>query len=185
MLTESVLEGLSWTRTKGLPDFQLGFQEEAWSMGWHSGAKDDDWLPIGAEVFQHYINWGSLIRYIQVEFQPWINICDKYLETVMDYKVYCRALSSKRTQLKVTGFKVFGRVSSPSVLIFSPASLSPTSMTNSQCLIGSVSYHLGVFLTFSLFTWRTFIPLSGWNLNWIQIHPNLNLVESPPLSFKA
>ena len=38
---------------------------------------------MGAEVFEHYISWYTLIWSIQVEFQPWINMYNRYLETVM------------------------------------------------------------------------------------------------------
>ena len=128
------------------------------------GAQGNGWLPVGAEVFEHYISWYTIIGSIQVEFQPWINICNRYLETVMSDRVDCTALSSKHTQLSVTGCKV-SNMSPAYILIFSPPPPSQDPplppIGHVQGPIGSVSYHPGIFLTFFLLIWGTCILFSA------------------------
>ena len=84
----------------------------------------------------------------------------------MDDRVHCRALSSKHTQLKVTGFKAFSSVWPASILIFFPVSPlcypSLSAVWHIQCPISLMSYHLGVFLMFFLLTWRILTFLSAW-----------------------
>lgn len=109
-------------------------------------------------------------------FQPWINKGDRYLEIVMDYRVYCRVLSSKHTQLKVLGVKASCNVSHTCVQCVSDIFLllpltCPTSM------IHSVPSGFWV------------IPLSHCShvfpLSLKDPHPPFCLADSSPLDIKA
>lgn len=66
-------------------------------MEYDIGAQGNAELPVEAEVFQHYISWYP--HMVHTNGISAFNIRDRYLEIVMDDRVYCRALSSKHTQL--------------------------------------------------------------------------------------
>ena len=66
-------------------------------MEYHTGSQGNAELPVEAKVFQHYISWYT--HMVHTSRISAFSICDRYLEIVMDDRVYCRALGSKHTQL--------------------------------------------------------------------------------------
>ena len=129
---------------------------------------------MAAEAFEHYISQHTLTWSIQVEFQPWINICNRYLEIVMSDRVYCWVLSSKHTQLSVTGCKA-SNVTSIYSDIFSSSSITRSPYPTNRTRSGPNRFYVLWHWCFS-HVFHSYLKDS---------HPLFCLIESSALSLRA
>ena len=109
-----------------------------------------------------------------MEFQPWINICNRYLEIVMSDRVYCWVLSSKHTQLSVTGCKA-SNVTSIYSDIFSSSSITRSPYPTNRTRSGPNRFYVLWHWCFS-HVFHSYLKDS---------HPLFCLIESSALSLRA